>query len=313
MIHAAWQHSDTRQQRGPSSGHRINIVCRFILAGVLVLATASCVRTPCTCPESGDTVSDERVADAAALAAAADYVDPATSIGFVLVKGGTFQMGDVHGSGSRFERPVHPVTLSDFYISQTEVTQRQWNRITNYNPSHFRGPELPVDQISWDDIQEWLTKLNRKTGRRYRLPTEAEWEYAARSGGKDEIWSGTSNPDEIGDYVWYIENSDERSHPVATKKPNGLGIYDMSGSQWEWVYDRFNFPFPAEHQVNPTGPAESLKNEYRTYKGGAWDYIPKIVRASMRSGKEPSYKRRWISFRIAMDAPLTGTEKSSGK
>ncbi len=294
------QASMIRQRDGAGTVQRVwRAPQPILLAAVVALSAAACVRTPCTCPES--TAADEPVADAAALAATADYVDPATGIGFVLVKGGTFQMGDTHGDGSPSERPVHPVTVSDFYISQTEVTQRQWTRITNYNPSHFRGPHLPVDQVSWNDIQEWLAKLNKKTGRRYRLPTEAEWEYAARSGGKDEKWSGTSNPKEIGDYVWYRENSNDRSHPVATKKPNGLGIYDMSGSQWEWVHDRYDFPFPAEHQVNPTGPEQSLKNDYRTYKGGAWDYVPLIVRTTMRSGKEPSYKRRWISFRIAMD------------
>ncbi|MDH3672954.1 MAG: formylglycine-generating enzyme family protein [Gammaproteobacteria bacterium] len=273
---------------------------RFIVAAAVIVGAGGCATTPCTCPEAVAKES-EPVADRAVLAASADYVDAITGIGFVLVTGGTFEMGDLHDTGYYYESPAHTVTLSDFYISQTEVTQRQWRRVTNYNPAYFRGPDLPVDQVSWNDIQEWLTKLNRRTGQRYRLPTEAEWEYAARSGGKDEKWSGTSNPQALGDYAWYRANSDQRSHPVATKRPNGLGLYDMSGNLWEWVADRFAY-FSSQPQLDPQGPAQSVKDDYRAYKGGAWDYIPGIVRASMRSGKEPSYKRRWIGFRIAMDA-----------
>ncbi|MEW5756871.1 MAG: SUMF1/EgtB/PvdO family nonheme iron enzyme [Pseudomonadota bacterium] len=251
----------------------------------------------------------EQTADIQALHAAADYVDPLTGIGFVRVEGGTFAMGDLFGDGHPdYERPVHQVTLADYYIAQTEVTQAQWLRAAGYNPSKYRGPHLPVEQVSWNDIQEWLERLNAKTGQRFRLPTEAEWEYAARSGGKQQKWSGTNNLEEVGDYVWYKWNSNNRTHPVATKRPNGLGLYDMSGSLWEWVADRFNY-YTAEPQVNPAGPQESMLRDYRTYRGGAWDYIPELVRATQRSGKEPSYQRSWIGFRIAMDAPVGGARQ----
>lgn len=253
-------------------------------------------------------IEHEPTTDKAALHAAADYVDPVTGIGFVHVKGGTFEMGDLFGDGHPdYEQPVHQVTLSDYYISQTEVTQAQWMEASGYNPSKYRGPQLPVEQVSWNDIQEWLEHINAKTGQQFRLPTEAEWEYAARSGGKKQKWSGTSNLDEVGDYIWYKWNSNNRTHPVATKKPNDLGIYDMSGSLWEWVADRFNH-FTPHAQHNPKGPEQGMLNDYRTYRGGAWDYIPELVRATQRSGKEPSYKRSWIGFRIAMDKPIDNTD-----
>jgi len=227
------------------------------------------------------------------------HVDPFTGMEFVLVKGGTYEMGDIFGDGFPWEQPVHTVTVSDFYIGKYEVTQEQWEKVMGSNPSHFRGDgRLPVEMVSWIDIQEFIKKLNEKSGENYRLPTEAEWEYAARSGGKKEKWAGTSNELEVGDYTWYIGNSGRKSYPVGTKKPNGLGIYDMSGSLWEWVQD-WDGTFPKEPQIDPKGPPSDDKYGYRVYRGGAWDYIPRIVRVFMRSGNTPDYARQWIGFRLA--------------
>lgn len=231
----------------------------------------------------------------------AGFTDPYTGMEFVHVKGGTFDMGDLYGVGWVEELPVHKVTVSDFYIGKYEVTQAQWQKVMGYNNSKFKGPDNPVDKVSWDEIQEFIKKLKEKSGISYRLPTEAEWEYAARSGGKRDKWAGTNNEAEVGDYAWYLHNAGQKSHPVGTKNPNGLGIYDMSGNLWEWVQDRFNYPFPSEHQVDPKGPSTSWKNDYRTYRGGAWDYVPRIVRVASRSGKEPDYQRPWIGFRLAKD------------
>ena len=230
-----------------------------------------------------------------------DFIDPETGMEFIFVKGGTFDMGDLYGVGWQEELPVHKVTVSDFYIGKYEVTQAQWEKLMGYNNAKFKGTNHPVDRVSWNEIQEFVKKLKAKIGVPYRLPTEAEWEYAARSGGTRDKWAGTNNEDEVGDYAWYLHNSNQQSHPVGTKKPNGLGIHDMSGSLWEWVHDRFNYPFPTEHQIDPQGPETSWKKDYRTYKGGAWDYIPRIVRVSSRSGKEPDYQRPWIGFRLARD------------
>lgn len=229
----------------------------------------------------------------------ADHVDPYTGMEFVLVKGGAYEMGDPFGDGFPWEQPVHTVTVSDFYIGKYEVTQEQWEKVMGNNPSYFKGDgRLPVDKVSWNDIQEFIKRLNEKSGEHYRLPTEAEWEYAARSGGKKEKWAGTSNESEVGDYAWYIGNSGRKSYPVGTKKPNHLGIYDMSGSLWEWVQD-WNGTFPKESQINPKGPVSDDKDGYRVYRGGAWDYEPRIVRVFMRSGNKPSYTRQWIGFRLA--------------
>ena len=227
------------------------------------------------------------------------HVDPFTKMEFVFVKGGTYEMGDIFGDGFPWEQPVHTVTVSDFYIGKYEVTQYQWEKVMGSNPSHFKGNgRLPVEMVSWNDIQEFIKKLNEKSGENYRLPTEAEWEYAARSGGKREKWSGTSNEAEVGDYAWYIGNSGRKSYPVGTKKPNGLGIYDMSGSLWEWVQD-WNGLYPSKPQVDPKGPISDDEDGYRVYRAGAWDYVPRIVRVFMRSGNKPSYARQWIGFRLA--------------
>lgn len=241
----------------------------------------------------------------------ADFVDPYTGIEFLLVKGGTFDMGDIFDDGDGWdveEKPVHQVTLSDYYIAKCEVTQTQWEKVMGNNPSHFIGPDNPIDMVSWYDVQEYIRRLNEKTGRNYRLPTEAEWEYAARSGGKREKWAGTNNIEEIGDYAWYFPNSDRKSHPVGTKKPNGLGIHDMSGNQWEWVNDWYEI-YPAEPQVNPKGP-DSSSFEWRAYRGAAWDYIPRLLRTTTRSGRPPDHPRKWISFRLAADVnALSGQDK----
>ncbi|HUV08617.1 MAG TPA: SUMF1/EgtB/PvdO family nonheme iron enzyme, partial [Spirochaetia bacterium] len=165
--------------------------------------------------------------------------DPIKAIDFVLIKGGCFQRGDTFGDGRADEKPVRTVCVDDFYIGKYEVTQSQWQSVMGNNPSFFKkcGEKCPVEQVSWNDIQEFITKLNTKTGKKYRLPTEAEWEYAARSGGRKEKYAGTSSDIELGKYAWYSANSGGSIHPSGQKQPNGLGLYDMTGNAWEWCQD----------------------------------------------------------------------------
>jgi len=219
----------------------------------------------------------------------------------VFVKGGCFEMGDIFGVGNDREKPVHEVCVDDFYIGKYEVTQREWVEIMKTNPSnHERCDDCPVDQVSWFDIRKFITKLKEKTGKKYRLPTEAEWEYAARSGGKKEIWSGTSDEFELEDYAWYEDKSFEGTHPVGQKKPNGLGIYDMSGNVAEYVWDRYDEEYyESSPKDNPKG---SLSGNKRIVRGGSWYSDSLSLRTTYRYDIEPVFSGRSLGFRIALSA-----------
>ena len=216
----------------------------------------------------------------------------------VFVKGGTFTMGaNVENSSdvSDDEKPSHSVTLSDFYIGKYEVTQAQWRAVMGNNPSKFKGDNLPVEKVSWDDIQEFIKRLNAQTGKRFRLPTESEWEYAARGGNRSKKckYSGSNN---IGDVVWFNGNSDRKPHPVGLKHPNELGIYDMSGNVWEWCQDWYGC-YSGSSLVNPLGPSSGT---YRVLRGGSWYYYAGDCRVSNRSYDYPDYRNRNYGFRLAL-------------
>ena len=186
----------------------------------------------------------------------------------VPVEGGTFQMGATVEEGSDANdsaKPVHSVTLSSYSIGQTEVTQALWKAVMGSNPSNWEGDNLPVEMVSWKDCQKFITKLNRLTGQKFRLPTEAEWEYAARGGklSKGYKYSGSNT---LGDVAWHEENSDGKTHPVATKQPNELGLYDMSGNVYEWCQDWYNSSYYSSSPGdNPTGPSSGSS---RVNRGG---------------------------------------------
>ncbi len=233
---------------------------------------------------------------------APDYTDPVTGMKFVLVNGGCFQMGETFGDGHSDEKPVHEVCVDDFYMGKYEVTQGQWKAIRGNNPSNFSncGDNCPVEQVSWDDAQEFIRIMKQRTGETYRLPTEAEWEYAARSGGKNEKWAGTSIESELSEYAWYTSNSGGKTHPVGQKKPNGMGLYDMSGNVWEWTADWFDEEY---YQNSPKdNPKGASSGDSRTLRGGSWDIYPRRLLAANRNRLGPTYLNYYTGFRVLFPA-----------
>lgn len=200
----------------------------------------------------------------------------------VAVGGGTFTMGATSEQGSdamEDEKPAHEVTLSGYYIGQTEVTQALWEAVMGSNPSYRRGDNLPVERVSWDDCQVFIQKLNQLTGKQFRLPTEAEWEYAARGGRKSRgyKYAGGNN---IGSVAWYDDNSGYKTHPVATKQANELGIYDMSGNVSEWCSDWYG-DYQLSSRSNPQGPSSGFG---RVSRGGSYHNDAWRCRVSYRNG-----------------------------
>ncbi len=214
----------------------------------------------------------------------------------IYVEGGTFMMGSNEGEAD--EKPVHSVTVNSFYISKYEVTQKEWINIMGSNPSYFKGDNLPVERVSWNDVQEFIKKLNQKTGQKYRLPTEAEWEYAARGGNKSNgyKYSGSNNKDEV---AWYYNNSNSKTHEVGTKAPNELGIYDMTGNVWEWCSDWYDENYYKNSPSNnPKGPNSG---DYRVLRGGSWNYYDSYGRSVNRSRSFPNNWNDNDGFRLVQD------------
>ncbi len=215
----------------------------------------------------------------------------------VKVEGGSFLMGSKRGKKS--ERPAHFVTLDTFYIGKHEVTKKQWLAIMGTNPSLFPGCEsCPVDGVSWHDVHAFINKLNKKTGRNYRLPTEAEWEYAARGGKKslDQKYAGNNDPSVV---AWMKSNSSARTHPVGTKWPNELGLYDMSGNVLEWCSDWFEdayYSIRGTH-VNPTGP---LRGNERVVRGGSFKYDGSLARVAARLDLRETSRYNDVGFRLVL-------------
>ena len=225
--------------------------------------------------------------------------DEKTGMEFVFVKGGCYQMGDTFGGGDGDEKPVHEVCVSDIYIGKFEVTQGEWEKIMGSNPSYFKkGSRYPVEQVSWNDTQEFFRKMNSQPGKQYRLPTETEWEYAARSGGKLEKYAGFSDAPDLDLYAWYDKNAGDSTHPVGEKKPNGLGLYDMTGNVFEWVQD-WKGNYSSSSRDNPKGP---LSGTYRVLRGGSWNYILRLLRATSRNHRPPDSRLNSYGFRVVFSA-----------
>jgi len=218
-------------------------------------------------------------------------------IKMVFVEGGCFMMGDTAGIGDEDERPAHKVCLSDYYIGEVEVTNGLWHHVMGMPFREGVDPKMPLTGITWNWVKRFLMDLNALVDGFYRLPTEAEWEYAARERGKKTRWSGTDNEENIGDYAWYAYNSDGKLHYGRQKKPNALGIYDMTGNAWEWVEDNFDFDYYKNSDKNdPFGPDFS---NWRTIRGGSVYEGPYKLRTTYRHAKEPNLVSPVISFRLA--------------
>ena len=204
-------------------------------------------------------------------------------------------MGDTFGDGESDEKPFHEVCVDDFYMGKYEVTQKEWTEVMGSNPSYSKNRDnCPVEQVSYNDAQDFISRLNSKTGKNYRLPTEAEWEYAARSGGRSEKYSGGNNVDSV---AWYDSNSGNKTHPVGQKEANGLGLYDMSGNVWEWCSDWYADDYYRKSpRDNPKG-ADS--GQYRVLRGGSWNYSPQDLRASDRYRSYPDSRNDYVGFRVA--------------
>ena len=222
---------------------------------------------------------------------------PLTGMSLVWVPGGAFQMGDGSGQGKGHEGPVHEVRLAGFWLGKYPVTQGEWKQVMGSNQSHFkRGDRYPVECVSWEDVQELIEALNKRGRGTYRLPTEAEWEYACRSGGKEETCSGGNTVDAV---AWYGENSGGQTHPVGQKGANGLGLHDMSGLVWEWVADWYDATYYAHSpRYHPTGPAVGSN---RVKRGGGYDSTPDALRATFRYDSSPGGWYDDLGFRLVRE------------
>ena len=227
------------------------------------------------------------------------YTVNGESFVMVDVQGGTFTMGAIDDCDYDVfdnEMPAHQVTLSSYSIGQTEVNQALWTAVMGDNPSHFKYRELPVENVSWDDCQMFISKLNSLTGLQFRLPTEAEWEYAARGGKKSKGYRH-SGSDNLNLVAWYDDNSDLKSHSVGTKFGNELTICDMSGNVWEWCQDYYA-NYSSDAQSNPKGPANGSK---RVIRGGCWINTARYCRVSHRLDANPDFADYNVGFRLALD------------
>ena len=262
------------------------------LLGLLFLSLVTIVSQSCQKSEEDDDNQDP--------VQPAEITETAFGLNMKLVKvtGSTFQMGS---SDDNWALPVHSVILSTFYLGKFEVTQAQWRAVMGTSPSYFSGcDDCPVERVSWDDAHAFIQKLNQASGRNYTLPTEAQWEYGAGGGTTNRTkWAGTNDENLFGNYAWFFDNSNGQTHPVGTKNPNDLGLYDMSGNVLEWCEDDW-------HDVYQGAPADgsawidSPRNSYRMFRGGGWDYDPSGCRVAFRSGLRPDLSGINLGFRVAL-------------
>lgn len=227
------------------------------------------------------------------------FTDPICGIELVYVPGGCFQMGDTFGQGMDSELPVHEVQLDGYYIARHAVTQEQWLRLMPENPSKFEGARNPVEQITWDEARRFAQMLTQAHRGRYRfeLPSESQWEYAARSGGKEELYAGGDSIDAL---AWYEANSQGRTHPVGGKAPNGLGLYDLSGNVWEWCLDAYSAGAYAQHAGR--NPLVQTDESDRVIRGGSCHLDAWSARCARRFSFAHDFMGAGLGFRLMMTA-----------
>lgn len=232
------------------------------------------------------------------LASAAQQKQEITLPEMVLVQGSTFDMGSI--TGVKNERPVHPVVLKSFYIGVYEVTQSMWQQVMGYNPSYFKNcPNCPVEEATPGQVDEFIAKLNTLTGKYYRLPTEAEWEYAARGGNQSKGYHYCGS-DSLFDVGWVRDNADKKTHEVGLKKPNELGLYDMSGNVWELCIDWWN---PAYYKKRVRdNPVNLKKATFRVTRGGSWRSGEERCYTTARNRNVYDHHKQNCGFRLVMDA-----------
>ncbi|HPE21019.1 MAG TPA: SUMF1/EgtB/PvdO family nonheme iron enzyme, partial [Candidatus Mcinerneyibacteriales bacterium] len=232
------------------------------------------------------------------------------SVLMVKITGGTFRMGSNENSD---EKPIHSVTVDSFWMGKFEVTQKEWQSVMGTNPSNFKGEDLPVENVSWYDTVKFCNKLSEQDGydpvytingtqvtcdftkNGYRLPTEAEWEYVARGGNQSRgyTYAGSNS---AGTVAWYWDNSGKKTHPVGTKQPNELGLYDMSGNVWEWCWDRYDGNYYAQSpSKNPKGKSEG---SYRVLRGGSWRFEEEYLQTTKRNYGDSSNTNNHRGFRL---------------
>ena len=217
---------------------------------------------------------------------------------FILIQPGSFIMGSPEDENYRWDDETqHKVTITKpFYMQSTSVTQEQWQSVMESNPSYFKGENLPVEQISWNDVQEFIQRLNQRDEGVYRLPTEAEWEYCCRAGSQSAFYFG-DNEAELDDYAWYEKNSNGQTHPVGQKKPNAWGLYDMHGNVYEWCQNWYD-DYPSKVVCDPQGPPKGV---YRVYRGGGWYLEARYARSAFRNGYSPDFRYSALGFRLVKE------------
>jgi formylglycine-generating enzyme required for sulfatase activity len=241
----------------------------------------------------GDTLK-LKIKDGLKLKVGASGTEPLTGMEFIWVPPGCYMMGS--DSGGDNGKPVHEVCLDSFWIGKYQLTQGQYKKIIGSNPSHFKsGDDYPVECVSWEDAQKFILELNQQSGKKFSLPTEAQWEYAARRGGQGQVYAGG---DDVERFAWYKLNSGGKTHAVGTKEPNELGIYDMSGNVWEWCEDVYDKKAYEKHERN--NPVITSGSTYCVFRGGCWGNSPRIVRAANRLWGIADNRVNYVGFRLCL-------------
>ena len=237
----------------------------------------------------------------------ATWMDPVSGMEFVYIPGGEFWMGcgERETACGDDEKPRHQLRVNGFWMGKYEVTQAQWQAVMGRNPSHFNGADRPVDSVSWNDAQEFLNELNAawansRSPAQFRLPSEAEWEYAARA-GTQTAYSFGDDPAQLGDYAWFDGNSGNQTHSVGQLKPNAFGLYDMHGNVWEWVADTFHDNY-AGAPTDGSAWGNLGDGKAKLLRGGSWDNAPLCCRSAFRYRVDPAYRSLDFGARVVVGA-----------